>query len=217
MRSTASFPQLPDPIHLTADEQVRLWTIASTAVKEHVLAGASREGLPPGKHRGEPSLPEPGGLGQRAGVFVTLRRAGDLRGCVGTTEALEPLHKTVQRLACAAASLDRRFSPVQPDEIAEIEVEITVLGSLVRLPGDAGALIAGLRPEEHGVRIRVGDQGGLLLPQVARRFGWGADELLGQVSLKAGLWRDAWKDPRAEIFGFTASSFEWHGPSGERG
>jgi hypothetical protein len=109
--------------------------------------------------------------------------------------------------------MDRRFEPVRPEEIPEIQVEITVLGTLVRLPAEPQALLQGLQPHEHGVRIRVAEHGGLLLPQVARRLGWSAAELLGQVSLKAGLWRDAWRDPRAEIFGFTASSFEERGPA----
>jgi uncharacterized protein (TIGR00296 family) len=120
----------------------------------------------------------------------------------------------VRRLARAAASLDRRFEPVEPEEIPDLEIEITLLGTLVRLPGAPRTLLEGLDPSEHGVRIRIGDRGGLLLPQVARRFGWSAGDLLGQVSLKAGLWRDAWMDPRAEIFGFRAKSFERRGPAG---
>jgi AmmeMemoRadiSam system protein A len=212
MASRAPFPDLPPPIDLTAGEQAQLWAIASRALRDRVLGGPDGPGGSRARGIAEPALT--GTLGRRAGVFVTLRRDGDLRGCVGTAEGLEPLHVAVERLAVAAATTDHRFPPLRPEELPGTELEITVLGMLVKLPAEPGALLDGLEPEEHGVRIRVGDRGGLLLPQVARRFGWSAVELLGQLSLKAGLWRDAWRDPRAEIFGFTATSFECRDPAG---
>jgi AmmeMemoRadiSam system protein A len=139
------------------------------------------------------------------GVFVTLLSARALRGCVGSAAATEPLWLAVKRLAIKAASADPRFPPVEEAELPSLEVEITCLGALVDVPGSFP--LERLRPEEHGVWLRLRGRSGLLLPQVARRQGWDLHELLDQVAVKAGLQPGAWRERGARLQAFTAWSF----------
>jgi uncharacterized protein (TIGR00296 family) len=119
----------------------------------------------------------------------------------------------VARLARAAAGSDRRFPPVERSELPALRLEITCLGAPTALPTDPRVLLAGLRPERHGVWLRSAGKTGLLLPQVAKRCGWTAGELLEQVSLKAGLEESAWRGPGAQLAAFTAHSFAVERPS----
>jgi AMMECR1 domain-containing protein len=93
---------------------------------------------------------------------------------------------------------------VTRSELRFLRVEITLLGALTRLPNEVPCLLEGLDPRECGLYLRGRGRTGLLLPQVARRLGWDAEELLDQVSLKAGLDGNVWKDPRTELYGFRA-------------
>jgi AmmeMemoRadiSam system protein A len=217
----SAFPEIPDAIRLTAAEEAELGRLAAAALRtcalspgdEVVLEDPDSPEAAPAGDRDSPRTASPSpGLAARVGVFVTLRLANELRGCIGTAEGIEPLHLAVSRLAQAAACRDRRFPPLQRKELSGIAIEITVLGAPVLLPADLALILAGLIPGRHGVRIRQGDRSGLLLPQVAARFDWGAAELLEQVSLKAGLPRDGWKDPVSEVFAFKARSFEAGSP-----
>jgi AmmeMemoRadiSam system protein A len=151
--------------------------------------------------------PEGGLLAERIGVFVTIFRDNALRGCLGAVEGREPLWRAVPLLARAAASADARFSPVESAELPDLRLEITCLGPLAPLPAEASLVLENLKPEVHGVWIRLGEQSGLLLPQVARRCGWDALELLDQMARKAGLPPGAWRSPSARIAAFRAHSF----------
>lgn len=142
------------------------------------------------------------------GVFITLYHDDALRGCIGMVEGSEPLRASVPRLTCAAATRDIRFPPVNAQELPRLRIEITLLGSLSLLPLEPERLLAGVDPEVHGIRVNLGGRSAILLPKVARRFGWGTRELLEQVSRKAGLDLEAWRDPRADVSAFTAWSFE---------
>ncbi|QJA05411.1 AmmeMemoRadiSam system protein A [Thermosulfurimonas marina] len=141
-------------------------------------------------------------LHEPRGAFVTLKRHGHLRGCIGTFEAASPLYRVVEEMALAAAFNDPRFSPLSPEELDEVEIEISVLSPL--RPG---------RPEEvevgrHGVYLIRGAFRGVLLPQVAVEYGWDRETFLDHVCLKAGLPPRCWQDPRTEIYLFTAEVFE---------
>jgi AmmeMemoRadiSam system protein A len=196
----AAFPLVPDPPRLSREAERVLGRLAAEAIAAYCL-------------RRDPGLVEDAvglalhDLSLRTGVFVTLYEAGELRGCLGSAEGREPLQEAVPRLAVAAASRDVRFQPVELEALGRLRIEITLLGSLVRLPCEQTTLLRGLDTRRHGVTIRKGDLTGLYLPQVARRLGWGARELLAEVSLKAGLAEDAWREPEAEIYAFTAWSF----------
>ena len=139
-------------------------------------------------------------LSGRCGAFVTLSKAGLLRGCIGHIEASVPLSETVRECAVAAAVRDPRFEPVTPVELADLHIEISVLSALTDV-----------RPEEvevgrHGLLISRNFQRGLLLPQVATQWHWDRDQFLEQTCIKAGLPPDAWRHG-ARIQAFTAEVF----------
>ena len=139
---------------------------------------------------------------RRAGVFVTLHIDGELRGCIGHIEADEPLPRSVARYAGAASSEDPRFAPVKAAELAQLEVEISLLGPMERAAGPADIEIG-----RHGLMIEMAHQRGLLLPQVASERQWDAATFLVQTCRKAGLAPDSWRRGatvwkfEAEVFG----------------
>lgn len=141
--------------------------------------------------------------GNGGGAFVTLRRAsdGELRGCVGQLESDEPLVRIVAAMAVAAASRDSRFEPVAAGELLSLRVEISVLSPLA--PIEPHAVEVG----RHGLAVRLRERRGVLLPQVAVEHAWDRETFLAQTCLKAGLPKDAWRQPGIGISGFTATVF----------
>jgi len=139
------------------------------------------------------------------GAFVSLHRRGQLRGCIGYIEAVKPLLQTVREMAPAAAFQDPRFRPLQADELADLEIEISVLTPL-RLIKSTDEIEVG----QHGLYIVRGLNRGLLLPQVATQYHWDRRTFLEQTCNKAGLSQDAWKDPNTQIFTFKAEIFSDH-------
>jgi AmmeMemoRadiSam system protein A len=140
-------------------------------------------------------------LQQPAGAFVTLHRRGRLRGCVGQLPGRDSLAAVVAHCACAAALDDSRFEPVTSAELSEIDIEVSVLSP----PEDAK--LEAIEPGKHGLLVSRGMQRGVLLPQVASQFKWGAQRFLEETCVKAGLDRDAWKDPGTRVQAFTAEVF----------
>jgi AmmeMemoRadiSam system protein A len=135
------------------------------------------------------------------GVFVSIHRGTDLRGCVGTIEPQESLHRSIARCAVAAASRDTRFTPVQLPELPELQFEISVLYQLQDVI-DIGAIEIGV----HGLVISRGNARGLLLPQVAVQYRWDREQFFNETSRKAGLPPGAWKQG-ARIQSFIAEVF----------
>lgn len=136
---------------------------------------------------------------------MTVRVAGELRGCIGTTRFERPLREVVSELAVSAAQNDRRFDSIRRDERAELGVAVSVLTPLER--ADVEAIEIG----RHGLVVRWRSSSGLLLPQVASEHGWDAATFLAQTSRKAGLRPDAWRQPGAEVFWFEAERFSEDG------
>lgn len=141
-------------------------------------------------------------LMQERGAFVTLKKRGQLRGCIGYVAPVEPLAMTVRDVAAFAALRDQRFQPVAVSELAELAYEISVLSPLRRVL-DTRRIRVGL----DGLVIKRDTSEGLLLPQVAPEQGWDRLAFLENTCLKAGLDASAWKDPNADIFSFTALVF----------
>jgi len=141
------------------------------------------------------------------GAFVSLHRRGQLRGCIGYIDAVKPLLQTVMEMAPAAAFQDPRFRPLQADELADLEIEISVLTPL-RLVKSTDEIEVG----QHGLYIVKGLNRGLLLPQVATQYHWDRQTFLEQTCNKAGLPSNAWKDPDTQIFIFRAEIFADHPP-----
>ena len=141
-------------------------------------------------------------LKDKCGGFVTLTKKGQLRGCIGYTEAYYPLAQTIQEMAEAAALKDTRFMPVQPSELDDIDIEISVLTPSRRIT-DVNEIEVGT----HGIIISKGRYTGLLLPQVATEYGWNRETFLEHTCRKAMLPLDAWKDKDTVIEIFSAEIF----------
>jgi len=141
-------------------------------------------------------------LAERRGVFVTLTSHGRLRGCTGYVEGRFPLWQAVRDLAVSSAAHDYRFPPVEPSELPDIHLEVSVLTPPRPIKPDE--VVIG----RHGLIMKMGPRMGLLLPQVATEWGWDVPEFLAHTCEKAGLPRDAWKNPQAELLGFEAQIFD---------
>jgi AmmeMemoRadiSam system protein B/AmmeMemoRadiSam system protein A len=135
------------------------------------------------------------------GAFVTLKKHGELRGCVGHMAEDLPLCRAVCGMALMSAFEDQRFQPVAADEMKDIEVEISALTPFKRIPG-AGQIVLG----RDGVVIRKNGRSAVFLPQVATEQGWTRDEMLDQLCRKAGLPVGSWRQ-NAELFTFQAVVF----------
>jgi AmmeMemoRadiSam system protein A len=146
------------------------------------------------------------------GVFVTIRKKGRLKGCIGYIKPYGPLYKMVADMAVRSATGDPRFKPLEPEELKDCAIEISCLS-----PFEKVTEVAEIEVGRDGLMISKGFYQGLLLPQVAVEHGWDREEFLEETCLKAGLPRDAWKD-KAEIEKFSATVFgdEERGDSGEK-
>lgn len=141
-------------------------------------------------------------FGDARGLFVTLRRNGELRGCIGTLAPHGDLSRGIAEYALRAALEDPRFPPLSSEELPGCDIEISVL-----TPPES---IAG--PEEieigrDGLILECRGRRGLLLPQVATEWGFDAETFIEEVSKKAGLAPEAWREPGAKLWTFRAEVF----------
>lgn len=112
--------------------------------------------------------------GKKAGVFVSLKKNGELRGCIGTIEPTKPtIAEEIASNAVSSATRDPRFPPVSPGELSELEYSVDVLGEAEEIPD-----MSYLDPEEYGVIVRSGNRSGLLLPDLE-----GVDTAENQVAI----------------------------------
>ncbi|MCJ7729957.1 MAG: AmmeMemoRadiSam system protein A [Sedimentisphaerales bacterium] len=144
-------------------------------------------------------------LDSHLGCFVTLKNHDQLRGCIGQFIADRPLVQMVVEMAKASATSDPRFfgDPITPDELPNLDIEISVLSPLKKTTDPLS-----LRLGVDGIYIKRGHFSGCFLPQVATETGWTKEEFLSYCcSHKAGLPPNAWKDPKTEVLLFTAEVF----------
>jgi MEMO1 family protein len=135
------------------------------------------------------------------GAFVTLKKKGDLRGCIGRFDASEPLYKVIQAMAIASSTQDYRFNPVETVEIPELEIEISVLTPMRQIKS-----IDEFKLGKHGIYLKKGNRSGTFLPQVAAETGWTKEEFLGHCAQdKAGIGWNGWKE--SELFTYEAIVF----------
>jgi AmmeMemoRadiSam system protein A len=180
---------------LSSDDWLALVEIARRAISSALL------------EKRIPDFPShPAALTERRGAFVSLYRMGALRGCVGQVENPGPLADVVARSAINAALYDARFKPIVAEEVPTLDIEISVLTAHERILPEA--IVAG----QHGLMVVRGALRGLLLPQVATERNWSGQRLLEETCVKAGLPRDAWRDPETQVFGFTAEVFSQRRP-----
>ncbi|MFQ5430358.1 MAG: AmmeMemoRadiSam system protein A [Phycisphaerae bacterium] len=154
--------------------------------------------------RHTPSPDEPWPAMEPRGVFVTLRKSGRLRGCIGTFEPSSGLPDTVATMA-EAATRDPRFlnNPIRADELADIRIELSILSPRVRIR-DPLAFELG----RHGLYLKHGHAAGCFLPDVGADLGWDKETFLSELCRqKAGLSPQDWRDDAAEIYTFTVQKF----------
>lgn len=176
---------------LNRDEGKLLLAIARAAVEEAIL-GTSRVS----------AGGQQGAIAERRGAFVTLRRGGELRGCIGMIEPPGSLAETVARCAVLAATDDPRFEPLSAGELPSVSFEISVLSPARRVSNEAE-----IRPGVDGVIVSRGRSRGLLLPQTATENDWNAEELISAACRKAGLAADSWRQGDVSLEAFTAEIF----------
>ncbi len=140
-------------------------------------------------------------LNSKCGAFVSLHKFGRLRGCIGHFGEDYPLHEIVAKMAYAAAFEDPRFMPVTSDELADIDIEISVLTPMRRIQS-----IDEFQLHRHGIYIKKDFRSGTFLPQVADEVNWTKEEFLGHCAQdKAGIGWDGWRD--AELYVYEAIVF----------
>jgi AmmeMemoRadiSam system protein A len=144
----------------------------------------------------------------KRGVFVTIHHAGELRGCLGRTDADMGIADVVAHLAAVVSDSDPRFPSVRPDELPRISLEISVL-TPEREVIDTQQIEMG----RHGLIVEHGGHRGLLLPQVAVEHGWDRETFLAHTCVKAGLSADAWRWG-ARVYMFEAEVFGEPGRDG---
>ena len=171
---------------LTEEEKKELLGLARNTITEYVTNGKVPE-----IEMKNPKLKADGA------VFVTIKRNGLLRGCIGHIQPIMPLYQSVVKNAVAACSSDPRFPSMKKDELKDMDVEVSVLSPLEPLKD-----VRNVQVGKHGLVIVKGMQSGILLPQVAQELGWDRETFLEQICAKAGLPRGAWKD--ADLYTFTA-------------
>jgi len=144
--------------------------------------------------------PSPG-TEQTRGLFVTLKKRGDLRGCIGEIIAEKPLYRLVGPVALKSALEDPRFRPLRPEEVKDIEIELSVLTTPAPVAG-AGDIVVG----RDGVILRKEGRSAVFLPQVATEQGWNRETMLDELCRKAGLPAGSWKQG-AQLYTFQAEVF----------
>ncbi len=172
-------------------EKEQLLTIARTVIEKSVKGERAAE-----------FKPSKGALRDKCGAFVTIHKAGTLRGCIGLIEAVKPLYQSVAEMARAAALDDPRFPSITLEEVDELDLEISVLSPLKEIDN-----VEEIEVGRHGIIIQRGMHKGLLLPQVATEYGWDRKTFLEHTCQKAGLPKDAWREKDTSIKIFSAIVF----------
>lgn len=176
---------------LNANDKAALLNIARKAIETYVCTG---------KKYVEPR--EEKALNRRNGCFVSIKQAGQLRGCIGNFQSELPLFREVAEMAIASASKDPRFYPLKEEDLEDFALEISVLSPLKKSDS-----IDEIEIGKHGIYLEKGYYRGVLLPQVATEYDWDRETFLSQTCLKAGLPTNAWQAEDTEIYIFSAQIF----------
>ena len=157
--------------------------------------------------------PEMGDLGELAnlpvlGAFVSLKKRGRLRSCMGAMREGIAWGVALDSAAVSAATSDPRFPPLSPDEFYDLDLEIWALGGMRAISEWGVDRANAIQIGRDGLQIEGRGRRGLLLPSVATDFGWDAERFLEAVCEKAGLARDAWTSDETRLFAFEGVSFK---------
>lgn len=184
-----------EQLFLTTEEKSVLLSLARNTLETFIKTG----NLPKLDRINSQLTPK---LKEKYGVFVTLKKYGELRGCIGHLLPKAPLFQGVVENIIHSSSHDGRFNPVEAKEVSDITIEISVLSKPKRIP-ESDKFNVG----KEGILIRKGPFSAVFLPQVAVEQGWNRAETLCHLCQKAGLSRDAWKEKDMEFYVFTADVF----------
>ena len=142
---------------------------------------------------------------QKRGIFVTLKKENQLRGCIGLIEPIELLGKGIIEMTKAAAFNDHRFEPLTEEEFKNVQIEISVLTHPQKINNPQKEIELG----KHGVIVKQGTNSGVYLPQVAIDTGWDLKTFMESLcTSKANLPANCWQDGSADIYTFEAQVFE---------
>lgn len=179
------------PFGFTTQEKITLLKIARTTIEKYIRSRRMPD---------EDSAISPN-LKVHTGAFVTLKKNGELRGCIGRFSSDMPLYKLITQMAIASSTEDTRFNPVSEKETDSLDIEISVLSPLRKI-NSPDEIILG----KHGIYIKKGYYSGTYLPQVAVETGWNVKEFISHCARdKAGIGWDGWKG--AELFVYEAIVF----------
>jgi uncharacterized protein len=189
-----SAARLPGPVTVAEAARSQLLALARTAV-----AVASRAEPAPAL---DAAMHGASLTDLQASAFVTLTEDGELRGCMGILDPDRPVHDSVAEAAACATRTDPRFRPVTPDELPRLEVDVSVLGPLVKLDDPLS-----WRLGVDGIVVELWGRRGLLLPEVAEENGLDRVAMLDIATRKAGLPGGSWRDPNARVYAFRTLRF----------
>jgi len=173
----------------TKEEKIELLEIARKTIEMHLADGTIYE----------PKTDNPK-FKERRGVFVTLNKNGQLRGCIGYIQPVKPLAEAVRDNAISAAVSDNRFSPVQESELDDIEIEISIL----TVP--QSDTLENIIKDKKGVVLQQGSRGATYLPQVWEDLS-DPDQFFQSLCLKGGLSADCYQDSKTQLFSYQAIVF----------
>ena len=151
----------------------------------------------------DPAMPELACLRAQGACFVTLNdAAGNLRGCIGNLQAYEPLGDNLRHNALNAAFRDPRFPPLEPEELPETHIEVSILSAPSPIAGPEEFIIG-----RHGIILQQSGRSAVFLPQVAPEQGWDRETTLDFLARKAGFQSNAWKSKDAAFSVFKTAIF----------
>lgn len=154
-----------------------------------------------------PSSDSPG-LQRKAGLFVTLKNRGDLRGCLGRFEPVEwPLFQMVPHMAAQTAKYDHRFSALREDELPWTDIQVSVLSPLRPIDDVNEIRIGRDGLQIEGMTANGNQSSGTLLPQVASERNWSVEEFLEALCSKARLEPGAWRSTNTKLWAYSADVF----------
>jgi len=185
------------PMNLTLKEKKTLLSIARQTLEDHFKGNYKV------LKEIEDSYPITPFLKEKSGVFVTLRKQGDLRGCIGSIIGVDPLWEAVRNNVLKSAFHDPRFPPLKESELEKVDIEISVMTPLQKIGN-----YKKIRLGTDGVIIRKDNHQAVYLPQVATETGWNLDQFLGHLCQKAWLPANTYKSEGIEFHIFQALVFE---------
>ncbi len=181
---------------LSLEEGKKLIELARKSIKYFLATRTIMKEIPPKKYS------------EKQGVFVSLHKKGELRGCVGFPYPVMPLWTAVIEAGVSAGFNDPRFESLKAEELEEIEIEISVLSSPKEIKESKSKAGKKIRIGKDGLIIEMNGRSGLLLPQVAVEWKWNPEEFLEQTCIKAGLNKKDWKQKECIIKCFQAQIFK---------